>query len=100
MVGLDGRMWVASALRLEEIDEFLGCDANVFNDLPQKVGRKVPSRVKWDRRDAAIRMAKLLVRPTLTDLRKAELGEHTDYFAWFEDRQLGQLSPPGRAVCR
>ena len=59
--------------RLEQLDEFFGRETNVFDDFAQKIRRDVASCVKWNGGDPTIRMPKLLVRSTLTNLSKTEM---------------------------
>ena len=59
--------------RLEQLDEFFGRETNVFDDFAQKIRRDVASCVKRNGGDPTIRMPKLLVRSTLTNLSKTEM---------------------------
>lgn len=48
---------------------------------------------------ASVKMAKLPMRPALTDLHKPKFFEDADDFAGFEYGQSSQVSPHGNRVC-
>jgi hypothetical protein len=71
---------------LPKLEEIIGCEADIPNDLTEKIRRDVATGVKRNRGNAPIRMTKL-VGTALTNLGEAEGLEDGD--------DLPRLSAPG-----
>lgn len=70
------------------IHDFFGCHSDISSNLPEQDRGDVSSLVKRDRFAAAVCVTKLLVRPLLPNLLKAERNEFRHDFCRLEDRKF------------
>ena len=95
------REWAEEAqTRSDEFQELIGREPDLLDDLAQQIRRDVTADVEWHSRDAAIRVAELLMRSTLANFHESELPEDADNFSRFENRELRHFNLPGRAAFR
>ena len=66
--GFPTRNNFAKGLGLPMLKELIGGEADVLDDLAEKIRRDVATRMKRNRRDATIGVTKLLVGAALTNL--------------------------------
>ncbi len=75
-------------------DEVANIQPDVVSDFPEEGRRDIPSLMKGNRGDAAIRMLKLLVRAALPDLDEPKALENGNDLSRFENRQVPHLKQP------
>ena|GEM_PF-7106760 len=84
------REWAEEAqTRSDEFQELIGREPDILDDLAQQIRRDVTADVEWHSRDAAIRVAELLMRSTLANFHESELPEDADNFSRLRTGSFG-----------
>ena len=76
----------------EDMQEVLGLDVNVFENLAEKTGRYVSAFVVGDCRYSTIGVTKLLMGSALANFREPELPERRDHLTRLQHRQFGHAN--------